>query len=290
MAELHLVCEGAGNGLDHRVLMAAIAVPARVPIRVDPAGGHPQVRTVRAWLQSPARGDVVFSVEDRNYRPPVDAEATWQEADGRSFMWRRHEIENYLLEPVVLSRALSSLRAAAALPQAEEEAEALLLRHARPMLERHAGLVLHAQLREVKKSSRLKIELNDPRPPAGPAGAAEWLAAMQEEIARMKRDCIAVSALADLQPDAVRSRFDTILGEVKSAAYETVPTIPRELAGKQMLSAIATELGRLSAGRITRRLLEEDLLIGFEQAYSEGRYPHDTDEFAELRARIENSR
>ncbi|HEY1186215.1 MAG TPA: hypothetical protein VGE74_01100, partial [Gemmata sp.] len=88
---------------------------------------------VRNYLQSRTRGDVAISVRDRDYDYTLaQANATWANVTDREFVWRRHEIENYLLEPLVALdlfnewRALPNAAWARGLPATEGDARALL--------------------------------------------------------------------------------------------------------------------------------------------------------------------
>jgi len=85
---------------------------------------------------------VINVVEDRDYRPGAVANATWANRAGRSFIWRRHEIENYLLHPRVVLELFNNFRATGAawansLPANEPDVSALLqsLRRSRRVTE-----------------------------------------------------------------------------------------------------------------------------------------------------------
>ncbi|MBM4080820.1 MAG: hypothetical protein FJ278_14035 [Planctomycetes bacterium] len=167
MADVYLVCEGPADGLDSRALDAVVAQILRVPVIVSPAGGDSSLASVASWLEERSRrtrkdgtlgppSDRAFSIEDRDYRPRAEADASWHTKGNKRLMWRRHEVENYLLEPGVVLRAFDSLRRTVTFPWArklptEELAVAELLADlARPMSEDHAGRLLHWELRRAK--------------------------------------------------------------------------------------------------------------------------------------------
>src|SRR4051794_15404601 len=90
------------GGLDERVLDAIVIQHYNLGIFMASAGGDRGLGAVRAYLGSRSPRDVAISTQDRNYRPQGLAQATWANPSGRSFIWRRHEIENYLLQPRVV--------------------------------------------------------------------------------------------------------------------------------------------------------------------------------------------
>ena len=46
------------------------------------------------------QNQLVYTIQDRDFRPLSEAEGCYSENyAGRHFMWRRHELENYLIEP-----------------------------------------------------------------------------------------------------------------------------------------------------------------------------------------------
>ena len=108
---VHLVCEGFRQGLDERMLDAVVIQYHNLAVLTSPSGGSRGLGAVRAYLQSRSAHDVAVAVEDRNHRPFAVANATWANQASRSFIWRRHEIENYLLHPRVVLALFDELRA-----------------------------------------------------------------------------------------------------------------------------------------------------------------------------------
>src|SRR5580658_1448758 len=125
MADVYLVCEGPANGLDVRVLNAVLAVKLDAAVKIIPAGGDKNLAGVRTYLEEKSRHsgpgelgapeDRALSIEDRNHRPRSAADGTWSGSD-KNLVWRRHEIENYLLEPRIVDAAFESFRRTASRP------------------------------------------------------------------------------------------------------------------------------------------------------------------------------
>ena len=118
MREVWLLCEGSDNSLDTRVIDALVIQRFFVNARVEPVGGDRSFGEVRSYLlRSSGHGPQlhqkvdrrILCVQDRNYQPVATAASSWQVADQTKFIWHRHEIENYLLHPVAVKRALDAL-------------------------------------------------------------------------------------------------------------------------------------------------------------------------------------
>ncbi len=110
MAAVYLFCEGGPDGLDLRALDILVAQPPPVFVQIVSVGGERNLRSVASWHEE-CLGDVALTIEDRNYRTRVEAEATWKTTDNRRLMWLRHEVENYLLEPRIVCSAFEILPA-----------------------------------------------------------------------------------------------------------------------------------------------------------------------------------
>jgi hypothetical protein len=156
VAGVHLVCEGGKDSLDARVLNATLSLALSVLATISGAGGGSSLGSVAAWIEEESRDllpngsfsrpqIVALYIEDRNFRPRPEAEAPWTRRDAKGLFWRRHEIENYLLEPAVVLAAFQSLRRdvaepwTQALPNDVAAVTALLTAIAAPLLEDHAG-------------------------------------------------------------------------------------------------------------------------------------------------------
>ena len=69
--------------------------------------GTRNIRPAAAYLAR--QNQPVFTIQDRDFRPLSEAEECYsQNYAERHFMWRRHELENYLIEPRVVANASNS--------------------------------------------------------------------------------------------------------------------------------------------------------------------------------------
>jgi hypothetical protein len=149
---VYLVCEGLNTGLDNRVLDHLVIQFHNLAVQMAPSGGSGGLGAVRVYLLNRSPNDVAISVEDRDYyRTQAEAHATWGNPAATAYIWRRHEIENYLLHTRVVLALFDDYRTAglpwaANLPVSEPDVLALLQTVATPLLENHAGEVLRVEL------------------------------------------------------------------------------------------------------------------------------------------------
>lgn len=106
----HLVCEGERGSLDVRLLDAVLAQYHRLPILIEPGGGGNHPKVIRSWFERRTPGEVALAVLDRDCRPLAEVEASWLDPTAKWLDWRRHSIENYLLEPWVIHETFTSYR------------------------------------------------------------------------------------------------------------------------------------------------------------------------------------
>lgn len=274
---VHLVCEGFRGGLDERVLDAVVIQYHHLPVLMAPSGGSSALGAVRAYLQSRSASDVAVAVEDRNHRPLAEANARWANQTGRAFMWRHHEIENYLLHPrVVLAlfnelRALPGLAWASGLPATEADVNALLQTLAAPLLEDHAAEVLRDELvRQINAVGSVSFGIPRPAPPAGAhvPGATQWLTTLIQEATRLRQTCTTVAGLHPLQGNAITARYNGLVGQYQQSAFLSSGDYLRDMGGHELLAALSRHLHSLGAGaRLNQQVLSDELLRVLDRIY-----------------------
>lgn len=291
MPDRYLVHEGPADGLDKRVLDALVVAIPGVQVNLLAAGGDRGLGSVVAALRH--RGDRALYVEDRNFRPAAGAQASWAKAAPTGVIWRRHEIENYLLEPRTVLRAFLQLRGTVpqawvgTLPQTLADAAELLIKLAMPLLEHHAGTVLfHELYRQQRQACPTDWAL--PKVPCQPGGPyssrQQWLAALITEIARAAQAATAVGGLTFLSAALVEARYDAIHQELRQPAFVAGKGHLIDLEGKRLLAELLSYLRALGA-KMTQETLEDELLTALEAEYRAGGL-FQPDEFAELRQRL----
>jgi hypothetical protein len=279
--------------LDRRVLRALVIQFHNLKVLIEPTGGRKGHGAVRVYFEIRSSNDVAITVEDRDYRPRMEANATWANQGGRSFIWRRHEIENYLLPPSVVLELFNDFRAAGAawassLPATEADVTVLLQSLASPLLEEHAAEVLKNEL--VQKINGIgSLSFGPPRPtrPAGmhACGQGQWVPALQQEATRLCQACNAVGALPDLQPAAIAAVYNAQLAQFQNPAFLTAGDYLIDMKGKDLMSGLARHLGSLGApAGLNQDALADELLQVLERVYQPNTIlqPDDFDELAAI--------
>ena len=289
---VHLVCEGGDTGLDNRVLDRLVIQFHNLAVQMAPSGGSSGLGAVRAYLHNPPN-NVAIAVEDRDYdRTQPQAHASWGNMTATSFIWRRHEIENYLLHARVVLALFDDYRAAglpwaAALPASEPEVLTLLQTVATPLLENHAGEVLRVELRDHATAGG-NLKFGPPRPATPPGatnpGQAAWVFALQQEATRLCGVCTAAAALPNFQPAAIANRYQTLLAQFQVPAFLTSGDFLIDMGGHELMAALAAHLRGIGAPPgFTDSFLEEELLRALTPIYRPGAI-YQPDDFQELAA------
>jgi hypothetical protein len=267
---VHLVCEGGTTGLDNRVLDRLVIQFHNLSVQMAPSGGSGGLGAVRVYLRNRSSIDVAISVEDRDYyRTQTEAHASWGNPAANRYIWRRHEIETYLLHPRVVLVLFDDYRAAgapwaAALPASEPDVLALLRTVAAPLLENHVGEVLRVELlRDSTAGGSLQFGALRPPAPTGASvpGQAAWVSALQQEATRLCGVCRAAAALPAFQPAAIATRYQTLLAQFQAPAFLTSGDFLIDMGGHELMAALAAHLSRAGAPPgFTESFLEEELL------------------------------
>jgi hypothetical protein len=262
-------------------------------VQMAPSGGSGGLGAVRVYLLNRSPNDVSISVEDRDYyRSAAEAHAGWGNLAANGYIWRRHEIENYLLHPRVVLALFDDYRAAgipwaAALPAAEPGVRTLLQTVAAPLLENHVGEVLRVELLRHSTAGG-NLQFGAIRPPAPPGarvpGQAAWVPALQQEATRLCGVCTAAAALAALQPAAITARYQTLLAQFQAPAFLTSGDFLIDMGGHELMAALTAYLrGTGAPPGLTDSFLEEELLRVLTPIYQPG-VIYQPDDFQELAA------
>lgn len=283
-----LVCEYA---IDNRVLDQLVVQQHGLAVQIALAGGSTGLGAIRAYLQRRAAGDVAISVRDRDYDYTLaEAVATWTNTTGRQFVWRRHEVENYLLEPRAVLELFNEWRTlpwASGLPASEADVETLLWGLAVPLIPEHVAGVVRTDI--IRATNALgSFSFTHPRViathSAATPGAAEWRSAVVAEAARLVRSGTELAVLPDLDPHAIGGLYDTHLAYCQSPFFRNAREYLRDLGGKELLGALAQYLhGRGAPGRLNSTALADALLIALARIYQPNTL-FQPDDFAELGA------
>ena len=299
---IYLVCEGPSDGLDIKVIDLILAQKLNCEILTAPAGGDCSLGSIATWLEERSRTqspygtlslpiDRGYVIEDRNFHSSEQAEETWKPAS-RRFMWRRHEIENYLLDPCVIADAFQALqedrvRGADDLPIDHQEVLQLLQDLSRPMLENHAGELTYWELvsskneiadtRLLRPNGRLRSGTDSPYP-----GRTEWLTYLNGECERLKQACRQVSE--DTTFDDCIQTYDLILSQIKRPDFLASERFFVDLDGHELMSALCSYVNRVGVANLSRHDFTLELLRALDRLYEPGFFQ--PDDFAQLKDRL----
>ena len=105
-------------------------------LKAQQVGGVGNLRPAAAYLTR--QNQPVFTIQDRDFRPRSDAEECYKgNYAERHFLWRRHELENYLIEPRVVANCFKQLQlhSKITLPETEDSARHWIRNLAQALLE-----------------------------------------------------------------------------------------------------------------------------------------------------------
>jgi len=288
----YLICEGRADGLDVMVLNSIIAQKLGRDVVIEAAGGERGLGSVAFYIEMRYSTRAYF-IEDRNYRSLEEVEAVWVRTDGKRFIWRRHEIENYLLDPRVVADAFASLRTTTqnwptTLPQTPEEVDKMLQQLAGLMIEHHAGWVTGRLVKKKRAAADHRFKWPEPplKPPAGDRypRRQEWLDHLCQECSRVKGDCVAFAQLPDFEMTAVTALYDQVLSEAKQPDFFSSGQYLVDMAGKELTTALCEFINQQGVSNLSRADLETELINALGRQYAHGFF--DPDDFSDLANRL----
>ena len=109
-------------------------------LKAQQVGRARNLRPAAAYLTQ--QNQLVFTIQDRDFRPLSEAEECYSDNyTERHFMWRRHELENYLIEPRVIGNCFKQLQphSKITLPETDDSVRHWTKNLAQDLLEDQAG-------------------------------------------------------------------------------------------------------------------------------------------------------
>lgn len=302
MPDVSLVCEGEPGGTDERVLQHALVIKLGLAVQLEPSGGQRAVGNVRSFLEKSlgrrsqqGRSHLVFTIEDRDYRPLKPERALMHAPSGqRSFVWARHEIENYLLAPAVVQDTFRNFQKTlrdpwvAALPTTRREVTQILENIGRSLMIDHIGTTVERQL----DSALLRVGAPEyivaPRPkgPSSPDHRSEWIKALTCAVGKVEQIHRAREEWRTNLP-TIEGMFEAIEREVDAPAYFTAERHLVDFGGHELVDALWVYLAKIGAKRLSLEKLENELVAAFERVYVPGLF--EPDEFQLLAQRLEQA-
>jgi hypothetical protein len=285
MAELRLLCEGESDVAVLKPMFQFL----NAAVTVESVGGIGSLGGAAAL--SRRRGDTVATVGDREYRTRAQADAAFA-AGSKRFLWRRHSIENYLLQPPVVVEALQLLRQkltqqfpklpdwAKALPDKPDDIAEVLRRTAQELAPREALCLALWRLRD-----DLDLAIGQPvqwRTPTAHENATGCREALVSEAGRLIAAMQARINCPLLAAEAVVRRYEEHYATLCSADYLQQLTFLEEFRGHDLLERFHEQARaewklQQSPKGFTKRLIE-----GLEVAYKAQPNLFGTDDFRDL--------
>ncbi len=293
----YLVCEGDPTQLDLRVLDKIIAQKMNLPILVKSAGGENSVKAVAGYLEDSSRPapdkpaqNRGYSIRDRNYHPlPIVQASAWNQPNCKHFIWRRHEIENYLLEPEVIFTLFEgwrqdNIRGSDRLPDTLGDVEATLRILAQPLLENHAGELALYDLKGKRSFMDLSWKESS-RKRNLPMGQRywdqnTWINYLVQESLHLKTACNGLSVDPDFEQPALRQRYLSALEGIRDPTFFNNGQFLCDLDGHALMWEFWNWVHGLGIS-INREDLGTQLIDALNHCYHPGLFsPNDFEELA----------
>ncbi len=294
---IYLVCEGKSDLLDRKVLELIIVNHCHKNVKFESVGGDSSLKSVARWLEATSENiHRAYVIEDRNFRPLSVAEQTWNDPNRKNFIWRRHEIENYLLDPRIIAAAFQALKASGvrgsdALPMTDQTVLGLLKTLARPMLEYHAGKLTFEEVQDKHRQMRVSLcgpdegdLLSQSASGISYPDRTGWLTYFETECTRLKQAC--QNLIADVQCDisVVEKLYDNNLSRLNTPLFFDQQLFLCEMGGHELMSQLLRYLNNELRLGISRPVLTKGLLEALDRLYQPGFFV--PDDFQELAAKL----
>lgn len=312
---LVLICEGGTADLDFRILDKVLRGVFRLSVDLQPAQGNLSVKAIAEWFEhrhfdasktssKQAIGQTksigakpktqIFSIRDRDYLSTGDVEDSWRDGS-RKLIWRRHEIENYLIDPKIVHRFFGhvrdgiALRWADGLPTNFNDVCGLLLGIAQQRFDHHVGRLLFHDLRNdiLKYGDGLNLAMPSISAKEAVPSKQEWLDALNSETSRVQRNCRGVAAMHDWDEGVIARRFDEIAANLEQDGFTSSERCLREIDGKELIWGLWAFLNRdRGLAELDISKLTHELVTALVRFYQSGEQL-DHDDFIALRDRLE---
>lgn len=285
-----LLCEGDS---DVPVLASVLTTVLDADIIPKPCGGSSGAASAAAYVAR--HHDVTAAyIVDRDYRRRAVADATY--TDGRTgFMWRRHAMESYFLEPQVIAGALRQLKTSvasaggsgarwvAALPEDAAAIREGLRVCAAARAPQEAARVTIERLWEDLSESAGRIQKRAPSLSEGMSpDATACRQAVLDEGARLWAKAREASESPHLGPEALGRRYDETLATLSASTYLDELKFTEEFNGRALLHVFLEWMGREYKSRLTLKRFVSELERAVPTAYRSNRLLFRSDDFRDL--------
>lgn len=269
MKERWLFCEGQTDAPVLKAVFAALGYD----VIAESTGGNPG--KIARWRTE--NGVTAASISDRDYRPLEDCDASYKKGSMK-FRWRRHSIENYLLEPEVVSKAVENIKRSLqampnppicteALPQGDLEAiRKELSEAAKQIIHKECGcFCVHGLWVDLKESlGRIQQRVPAMFTSAETATMDECVTELQAEAARLMSVIKVASSANELKDSEIVHRYADQLMKLQQTNYWQDMTFLHEFHGKRLFGEVLQQLNRTYGFRPSPALFYAELTNAIE--------------------------
>ncbi len=289
MTDVWLVCEGK---TDRPVLENVFTRVLPTGILIRSAGGCDAIPSVAAYLAQENTGTVATAfVVDRDYARRDVVEKAFKDGK-RRFRWRRHSIENYLLEPAIVVHALTSIinttpksrqYLLGSVPNDNTTIASELYKCAQARAPQEAGRMAFYRLWEDLSDTAGRIDNGLPTALSlGSPDVATCRQALIAEAARIIQKANETSACTYLAPLEIQQRYDDELARITADGYMSQSSFLEEFHGRDLLAAFHERLKETYDMKLSREKFTEALRDAVHVVYSANRLLYGTDDFLDL--------
>ncbi len=284
MKTIYLVCEGNEGSLDRLVLRKLLNDYYGYSLYIESAGGDSSLYSVAQYLKQKHKDCDAFSIEDRNYKSREEAERSW-EPTNKKFIWSRHEIENYLIEPVVIATTFKRLSEDAdvsiKLPQELHEIRTWLRSLAQPMCENHVGWSCYYKLLPYELGYNFRI--TRPQGFAGDTTKATWVEYLIKECRNKQGQSTRYGTDARLSTQEIEKTYEMEFSNISRSDYWEQDEYIIDFGGKEIINEMMREFGRYGLQNFKRDDFYEKLIQSLIENYKQEIFrPDDFVKLAEL--------
>lgn len=278
--EALVVCEGDEGSLDVRVVERVLEHHA-VPARVVAAGDATALRVICRILKYPV--ELAFELKDRDFAPAAQAIAS--PLKPRKLRWRRHEVENFLIEPRVVLRAFDALRLEASplpwlnlAPSDVAASEGLMRELATGLLPDHVGGQMWFE-RYVRSTSNNPATYRRPSP--RDVQRDGWAASLALEAQRVVKGCSDLAADPLFDGAAIRAEWQSRSRDLATSDFVTSGAYLQDMEGKALLGALHKRVQSWPRAVVSRADLESLLFEALVSSIGTADEPADFRDFAD---------
>lgn len=210
----------------------------------------------------------MFTIQDRDFRPLSEAEECYStNYAGRHFMWRRHELENYLIEPRVVANCFKQLQphSKITLPETEDSARHWIKNFAQDLLEDQAGRrtswELHHQLHDTFPTTSSRSQGNAIQ------NREEWQNLLISEMKEIRFQAQQFDEFVQTTDADILHRYEVNLQAFSKPSFLNTDGHLKDFGGHEMVQKIHQE-ARINVIRYGLQEFQTDLVESFVEEWN----------------------